>query len=49
MNNAAFVCEIVSGIDQGEMGKTLRKISQLAPVDRVIFFGQKTDIVAQVQ
>ena len=37
--------QIVGGIDQGEMRKSLRKVSQLSLGTGVVFLGQKADIV----
>ena len=39
--------EVVSTVDECEMRKRLRKISQLALFFGIVFFSQKADIVAQ--
>ena len=42
-----FSAEVVSTVDECEMRERLRKISQLAVFFGIVFFRQKTDIVAQ--
>ena len=49
MYRAVHTQQIMSRVDQREMREGLRKISQLPPFRRVVFLGQKTDVVAQGQ
>src|SRR5579875_1203665 len=41
--------QIEGGIDQRDMREGLREIAELAPLVRVVFFGEQADIVGQRQ
>src|SRR5579863_9295822 len=41
--------EIVRSIDQRDMSKGLREISQLAAKNGIVFFGEQADVVAHIQ
>ena len=56
MRRRAAVCPLLCGaidaakvvrrIDQTDVGKRLREVSQLAPVTGVVFLGKKPEVVA---
>ena len=41
--------EIVRRIDQRDVSEGLRKISELASKNRIVFLGQQANVVAQIQ
>ena len=40
---------IVGRVDQRDVSEGLRKISELAPKYGIVFFGQKANVIAQIQ
>src|SRR5580700_1990296 len=41
--------KIVRRVDERDMGKCLRKISELAAKNGIVFLGQQADVVAQIE
>jgi hypothetical protein len=49
LGRAAARDQIVRGVDQGNVGKALREIAELAAGPWVVLFGEQADVVAERQ